>query len=90
MPLFSYNTSSDEEGTNRSSVRVRPQKMLRMLNKYQLHNSLVGAPLHSKPKESPSGLLQTQKTIKDVSFKSQNVSTHTDTSERLKENLKLF
>lgn len=44
-----------------------------------LHSSSVNPPLY-----------QQKKTVKDISFKSSNVSTHTDQSERLKENLKAF
>jgi|LauGreDrversion4_2_1035121.scaffolds.fasta_scaffold152896_1 hypothetical protein len=58
---------------------------MRLLNKYNnLHSSVVG------PQPLLTQTTKNQKTIKDVSFKSQNVSNHTDTSERLKENLKMF
>ncbi|TNV74894.1 hypothetical protein FGO68_gene13681 [Halteria grandinella] len=103
-PLFSYQTSSDEEGSG-TRAKVRPQKIMRLLNKYGGGNTsaIVGIPnaptsatrksekLQPLPiEEIPAQSTTSKYQKKDTSFSKANLSTHTDKSERLKENLKAF
>ncbi len=71
-------SSSEDEGKRKYSFgRKKPKKAV---GKNALTNSMAMPTMPSAQRRS----------IKDVSFKSNNISTHTDTSERLKENLRLF
>ncbi len=56
---------------------ARPRKGLA----HKMMNSSVNAPLHK---------MMTKKNVKDISFKTNNMSLNTDNSERLRENMSLF
>ncbi|CDW88932.1 ankyrin repeat domain-containing protein 6 [Stylonychia lemnae] len=89
--LYNLQTSSEDESKRKGNnllANVRPRiKMQKNL----LHSS-VNAPLyqHGQSTSTYQAAAAAKRSIKDVSFKSNNVSTHTEGSERLKENLKMF
>lgn len=86
-PLFSYQTSSDEEGGGSASRARNSRQLMRLVSK-GLGGNLAAAGLPSS-KERPESTGY-KRAAKDKSQTTANLSTVTDTSERLRENLKAF
>ena len=77
-----YSSSEEEQSRRKSNLFANTRPKKQATNKL-LHSSVNAAPLY-QPAANKRPL------VKDISFKSSNMSTHTDGSDKLRENLLRF